>query len=750
MPILPSRLTAERAAIEYTKRHARKYIIALLGDGSGNVEVAGRDKWVYIRLEADDTQLTQAKLKSAIPMTEDIAIMVERVLTNGATNYQVIGIAPVPDYPNSAWDGSVGDHADNHEIRDFGAGGTDKLNVYTRARVELRARAQTAPDMTLYVEHGKYPMLGVETFWNGGNSPTFTAPATGYKRIDLLYFDSANTLQIKTGTAVASSLYSFPSYPAAPTGAYCPVAYVLLQGGQTTIAETSIADARIAWGSLGTAGLASHNILDSTYHGDTLTGTVVRGDLIIGNSTPKWSRLALGGITGSVLTRNATDVLWSTGGLSFGGAYTLTIAGNSSINGTAIVGTPGSLTVSTPNAAADPHTHAITSSSNPGAAASLLATSSSGGLQLAGAGFGVAPVVGSAGQRTILNVSGTGYSPTLFYWYGATFSITYVSASNSQSDWRMYGAECQAIVESGAGNATNVFGGSFTTIHNGAGTIASQRSGDFVAQSGVSSGTATTTNLFCGRFAINKSGAGTWAVGTAKVLGVQIPTSSAGTLSGTLLYGLHLEDFSAPGGTWGTAYAIYATGGQSYHGGNLGLGSQTVPVTLLHATLNNATTNVADNIVTIGHNSTGTPAAGFGAGLLWTLESSTTADTSAARIYSAWYVATHASRQADLVITVYDTAEREGIRIRGSGSAAMLGFYGVTPVVRPTALTAQLTTLTYTAPGTPDYAIQDLTNSGGYGYATKDEGNSVLKVIANLQTRVSELETKLQGLGLLT
>jgi hypothetical protein len=70
-------------------------------------------------------------------------------------------------------------------------------------------------------------------------------------------------------------------------------------------------------------------------------------------------------------------------------------------------------------------------------------------------------------------------------------------------------------------------------------------------------------------------------------------------------------------------------------------------------------------------------------------------------------------------------------------------------VVQPTALTAQLTTITHTAPGTPDYAIQDLTSTTPFGFVTKDEGNTVLSVIANLQARVDELETKLQSLGLL-
>lgn len=53
--------------------------------------------------------------------------------------------------------------------------------------------------------------------------------------------------------------------------------------------------------------------------------------------------------------------------------------------------------------------------------------------------------------------------------------------------------------------------------------------------------------------------------------------------------------------------------------------------------------------------------------------------------------------------------------------------------------TAALATITHTAPGTPDYAIQNLVNPG-FGFVTLDEGNSVLQVIANLQTRMSEIE----------
>jgi hypothetical protein len=63
--------------------------------------------------------------------------------------------------------------------------------------------------------------------------------------------------------------------------------------------------------------------------------------------------------------------------------------------------------------------------------------------------------------------------------------------------------------------------------------------------------------------------------------------------------------------------------------------------------------------------------------------------------------------------------------------------------------TTALTTITSTAPGTADFAIQDLTQTTPFGFVTKDEGNTVLAVVANLQARVAELETKLKTYGIL-
>lgn len=95
----------------------------------------------------------------------------------------------------------------------------------------------------------------------------------------------------------------------------------------------------------------------------------------------------------------------------------------------------------------------------------------------------------------------------------------------------------------------------------------------------------------------------------------------------------------------------------------------------------------------------------------------------------------------------FSDPELDGAVIGTSGGT--VGFYGTTPVAKGAALTTQLTTISSTAPGTPDYAIQDLTQTTPFGFVTKDEGNTVLAVIKNLQDRVGQLETRLKAYGLL-
>jgi hypothetical protein len=68
--------------------------------------------------------------------------------------------------------------------------------------------------------------------------------------------------------------------------------------------------------------------------------------------------------------------------------------------------------------------------------------------------------------------------------------------------------------------------------------------------------------------------------------------------------------------------------------------------------------------------------------MVFKAETTTTAATTMAVIQSEWVDATHATRKADIFVTVWDTAGREAMRMRASGTAAQIGFLGATPVSR--------------------------------------------------------------------
>lgn len=86
--------------------------------------------------------------------------------------------------------------------------------------------------------------------------------------------------------------------------------------------------------------VTAHNLLSAT-HGDTLADTAIRGDILIGNSTPKWARLAFPATpTGKVLIASATDIEWSASALGTA-AYTASTAYD--VSGAAAAITPTTL-----------------------------------------------------------------------------------------------------------------------------------------------------------------------------------------------------------------------------------------------------------------------------------------------------------------------------------------------------------------------------------------------------------------------
>lgn len=159
--------------------------------------------------------------------------------------------------------------------------------------------------------------------------------------------------------------------------------------------------------------------------------------------------------------------------------------------------------------------------------------------------------------------------------------------------------------------------------------------------------------------------------------------------------------------------------------GRVGIGTD-APATLLHATLVDATTNAIAAVLTLAKNVTdaGVGAAGLGPSILLKAESSTTVDATQAQIAAVWNDATHATRKADLILSAYDTAEREGLRIRGTGSAAAIGFLGATPSAR----------IAHVADAKTNYAAGDLDTEAEVITAINTTNGTINSILATLES----------------
>lgn len=289
----------------------------------------------------------------------------------------------------------------------------------------------------------------------------------------------------------------------------------------------------------------------------------------------------------------------------------------------------------------------------------------------------------------------------------------------------------------------------------------------------LSNGTSNNTNA-TGTIGANVSTTISGSSGTVtSAIGALVGVTATGGVTLTSGYGLRLSAASAAAGSTITSYAGWGVGAQTsatnntyillgtttipsgnwgIHSittndnalaGNTSFGKITAPVTVIDVLLNNATTAAVDNVATIGHDSTGTAAAGFGGALLMNLESSTTAAQNAALMSFEWVVATHASRTARVKHVVYDTAAREYLRGEASGSAAMIGFLGTAAVVKQTS-GADLTN-NVTSGGSND-VIADFTSLSVYA----TDAATIRNDIYQLARKLKQVNDALRLYGLLT
>lgn len=170
--------------------------------------------------------------------------------------------------------------------------------------------------------------------------------------------------------------------------------------------------------------------------------------------------------------------------------------------------------------------------------------------------------------------------------------------------------------------------------------------------------------------------------------GVDIATAvsstvrSAGSLwvAGSATVGYSNGGLNVGSGITGAAAGqIRISGGLSV-GGDLNTSSGQI-----RTYLEDSSSTSRPNTILLDHNSTVTPAAGFGHDILLRGESTTTADRSMAIISTRWAVATDASRRAEMVFSLFDaTTSRTPLHISTSGSAPTIGFLGASPAARQT------------------------------------------------------------------
>jgi len=114
---------------------------------------------------------------------------------------------------------------------------------------------------------------------------------------------------------------------------------------------------------------------------------------------------------------------------------------------------------------------------------------------------------------------------------------------------------------------------------------------------------------------------------------------------------------------------------------------------IISTTGDDTNTATITNHITMRRSSSGTPAAGFGIGILAQLESSTTADQNVGHLTWEWDDATHATRASRGKLTAYYTGtERTCVDWKANSTVGLIGFLGAAPVARPAAYTQTYST----------------------------------------------------------
>lgn len=243
-------MTEERAIYEWQKLLDSKQTVlvyrnALAGDGGGTVNVTGEPGYIWCRYSSDQSKVSKVFNIVAPGIPEDFPIVVGRRFPTDefeqvlAVNWTLYQDTVTQDTVDSF---TVGKHGESHN-----AESTDPVPVDLRNIVEMRARAQATPDLTIHVERGQY-VFGyndVKQFPGGNLDLTASVPAGAGHMYSLVYIDGA-TNTLANDDSITVPLAATPPIPDI-TQNTIPICIVDLSNGQTTITEDSIYDYRFMW-----------------------------------------------------------------------------------------------------------------------------------------------------------------------------------------------------------------------------------------------------------------------------------------------------------------------------------------------------------------------------------------------------------------------------------------------------------------------------------------------------------------------
>lgn len=148
------------------------------------------------------------------------------------------------------------------------------------------------------------------------------------------------------------------------------------------------------------------------------------------------------------------------------------------------------------------------------------------------------------------------------------------------------------------------------------------------------------------------------------------------------------------------------------------------------------TTNVPDMFIA-GHRSSGTPAAGFGSGILWTMKDATTNDINAAELKAIWTDAAHATSTSAIVFSG-DQSTTFSEWCRFANGALTLGVAGTLSGSLKLTNATGSNAVTIVVPASPSAYTLVLPSSGGtVGNFMRTNGSGTLTFVSNANAQSS-------------